>query len=96
MSGHVIYEMAAGKELTRLIPSEVDYQCVEDEDCKEILQYIFTRKDNGRFERGIIKVGCPSPATPTHIEAYLLQIQNHWFFGGSGPDKGDIKVSDTQ
>lgn len=56
--GHVIYEMSAGKELSRLVPREEDYRCVPDEGCIDILQYIFAKKDNGRFKHGIIKVSC--------------------------------------
>ena len=45
--GHVVYEMAAGKDFNAVIPSEVDYSYVKDEGCREVLQYIFTLDDNG-------------------------------------------------
>ena len=56
--GHVIYEMSAGKALpvTALVPSEDDLKCVEDEK-REILEHIFTRKKNGQFAHTIQKVG---------------------------------------
>ena len=55
-SGHVIYEMVVGKELSRLIPADVDLINVESDGCLEILEYIFDRREDGRFKRGIIKV----------------------------------------
>ena len=46
-----MYEMAAGRDFrkdnTYLIPSEEDYSYVQDEGCREILQYIFTLDVNG-------------------------------------------------
>ena len=61
-SGHVIYEMSAGRELSRLVPNEMDLRCVEDASCREILQYVFSRKDDGKFKRGIIKASADSAA----------------------------------
>lgn len=62
----MIYEMAAGRELQHLIPREDedeeqanfknDYKDVKDEGCKEILRYIFARKDNGQLQRSIKEV----------------------------------------
>jgi len=52
----VIYEMSAGRELSRLVPNAEDLDNVWDEGCREVLCYIFQRKEGGRFKRGIIKV----------------------------------------
>ncbi len=48
--GHVIYEMSAGLECPHLVPSEEDYEHVDEESCREVLRYIFKRKE-GRFVR---------------------------------------------
>jgi len=48
--------MSAGRELSRLVPNAEDLDNVWDEGCREVLCYIFQRKEGGRFKRGIIKV----------------------------------------
>ena len=55
-AGHVIYEMSAGRDLTGIIPSEEDYGHVGDENCKEILKYIFTLRKDGQLKHAIPKV----------------------------------------
>lgn len=52
--------MSAGRELSRLVPNEMDLRCVEDAGCREILQYVFARKEDGKFKRGIIKASADS------------------------------------
>ena len=55
----MIYEMSTGKMLgSSLIPGEEDYEHVTDEECKEILKYIFTRNRNGRLKWSIKEVCC--------------------------------------
>ena len=57
--GHVIYEMSTGKMLgSSLIPEEEDYEHVTDEECKEILKYIFTINKNGGLKWDIEEVCC--------------------------------------
>lgn len=56
MFGHVIYEMSAGRELSRLVPNEQDFSCVADPGCREALRYIFARREGGRFKSGIISI----------------------------------------
>ena len=56
MSGHVVYEMASGKELTSLSPNEQDYKAVKFKDVKELLTWVFQQDDSGRFVRNIEEV----------------------------------------
>jgi hypothetical protein len=51
----VIYEMTTGCELSRLVPTELDYSYIEHAGCRRVLKYIFSRS-KGRFRRGITKV----------------------------------------
>ena len=59
--GHVIYEMSAGKPLESLVPTEEDLRDVEDEKCRMILRYIFTRKKDGEFMYTIEEVRTCAP-----------------------------------
>ncbi len=52
----MIYEISAGKELAHLVPNEEEYSFVLNDQCKEILQFIFTRKPDGTFLRTIRNV----------------------------------------
>ncbi len=45
--------MSAGLECPHLVPSEEDYEHVEEERCREVLRYIFKRKGNGDFKHSI-------------------------------------------
>ena len=56
MSGHVVYEMASGKELTSLSPNEQDYKAVNSKDVKEFLRWVFQQDDSGRFIQSIEQV----------------------------------------
>lgn len=56
ISGHVIFEMASGYELTSLVPEERDYRSVKDEAVMDTLQVIFDRNEQGRFTSSIKKV----------------------------------------
>ena len=58
MSGHVVYEMASGKELTSLSPTQQDYQNVPTafKDVKEFLKFVFQQDDGGKFVQTIEKV----------------------------------------
>ena len=50
--------MSTGKTLgSSLIPEEEDYEHVTDEECKEILKYIFTRNENDIEEVCCLKEG---------------------------------------
>ena len=51
-----MYEMSAGKELSHLVPNEEEYGFVLNDYCKEVLQFIFTRKTDGTFIRSIKEV----------------------------------------
>ena len=51
-----MYEMSAGKELGHLVPTEEEYSFVLNDQCKEILQFIFYRKPDGTFVRSIKEV----------------------------------------
>lgn len=44
---------AGAKDMPHLIPDERDYGYVEDERCRDVLEYIFARKEDGRFKRKI-------------------------------------------
>ena len=48
--------MSAGRDLMGIIPSEEDYKDVGDENCKEILKYIFTLREDGQLKHTIPKV----------------------------------------
>ena len=41
ITGHVIFEMAVGYELTQKQPSEEDYMHAVDMDVRSVLEYIF-------------------------------------------------------
>ena len=56
MSGHVVYEMASGKELTSLSPTQQDYENVSFKDVREFLKWVFEQDDSGRFVRSIEEV----------------------------------------
>ena len=53
--GHVIYEMSVGVELSRLTPIEEDYKQVKDENCREILKYIFEEKKSKSLKSKSLK-----------------------------------------
>ena len=48
--------MCTGKELSSLAPSDDEYLLVLDEGCRDVLKYIFKRKEDGTFKRTIRKV----------------------------------------
>ena len=54
--GHVVYEMCTGHALSNVIPTEQEYERVEDEECLEILRYIFKRNRKEKLTRSIKKV----------------------------------------
>ena len=56
MSGHVVYEMASGKELTLLSPTQQDYENVSFKDVREFLTWVFEQDGGGRFVRNIEEV----------------------------------------
>ena len=56
MSGHVVYEMASGKELTSLSPTQQDYENVPFKDVREFLTWVFEQDGGGRFVRNIEEV----------------------------------------
>ena len=56
MSGHVVYEMASGKELTSLSPTQQDYENVSFKDVRDFLRFVFEQDDSGRFIRSIEEV----------------------------------------
>ena len=56
MSGHVVYEMASGKELTSLSPTQQDYENVAFRDVRDFLRFVFEQDDSGRFIRSIEEV----------------------------------------
>ncbi len=39
--GHVIYEMSSGHVLSGVVPTEEEYERVESDEVKELLQFIF-------------------------------------------------------
>lgn len=45
LTGHVVYEMCTGRDVGTLLPSEDDYMAVTEENCKEVLHYIFKRNE---------------------------------------------------
>ena len=51
-----MYEMSAGKELGGVVPTEEEYEWVQETKCKEVIQYIFAKKE-GKFKHSIEKVG---------------------------------------
>ena len=51
ISGHLIFEMSCGYELTQLRPGEDDYKNVKDLDVKGILQYIFKEDFSNTIEQ---------------------------------------------
>ena len=56
MSGHVVYEMASGKELTSLSPNEQDYKAVNSKDVRKFLTLVFKQDGEERFVRNIEEV----------------------------------------
>ena len=48
--------MCTGRELQDLVPSERECVLVEDEGCKDFLQHIFKRREDGSFKSTIKKV----------------------------------------
>ena len=56
MSGHVVYEMASGKELTSLSPTQQDYENIPFNDVREFLRFVFEQDGGGRFVRNIEEV----------------------------------------
>ena len=55
MSGHVVYEMASGKELTSLSPTQHDYENVPFKDVRDFLRFVFEHGGR-RFIRNIEEV----------------------------------------
>lgn len=55
LSGHVLYEMASGRKLNELTPSNDDCKAVSDKDTREFLKWIFKEKE-GSFVRSIKEV----------------------------------------
>ena len=52
-----MYEMIAGRELADVFPTDGEYELIEEQrSCKEIIQYIFTRKQDGRLKHCLDKV----------------------------------------
>ena len=62
------------------IPMEEDYVCVQGEGCKDVLQYIFTRRNDGQFERKISEVHMHAICGILFNLNLVLQIQSHQFF----------------
>ena len=40
-SGHLLFEMCCGYELTSVMPTDQDYKCAKKDEVKEILQFVF-------------------------------------------------------
>ncbi len=72
--GHVIYEMSSGHVLGGVVPTEEEYERVEHDEVKELLQLIFKLvvspprerglenfQENGEEDRYIIILDLPSP-----------------------------------
>lgn len=65
--------MFTGKVLSSLFPKEEDYSSEGEGDeylgCKEMLRFIFTRKESGRFAHSIKQVGgcCGSNQLAVHV-----------------------------
>lgn len=57
-SGHVIFEMSCGFELTTIVPG--DYNSIRDGKVKEVLKAIFSRDDEGDFTSSINEVNVHS------------------------------------
>lgn len=74
-AGHVVYEMCTGKELEGLVPSEQEYMLVPDERCKEFLEFIFKKKEDGSFKRTIKKVILAPP--PPSFQTLMSRL-NPW------------------
>ena len=55
-TGHVIFEMACGYELTTLVPGEQDYSAMPDSEVVDVLQVIFDRDEDGNFTSSIDQV----------------------------------------
>ena len=56
MSGHVVYEMASGKDLTSLSPTQQEYENVPSKDVREFLRFVFEQDCEGGFIRSIEEV----------------------------------------
>ncbi len=50
-----MYEMSAGKELEGVVPTDDEYDWIQEPKSKAIIQYIFAKKD-GRFKHSLEKV----------------------------------------
>ena len=59
-TGHVIFEMACGYELTHVSPVEQDYKSVKDRRVREILHVIFEMSEEGEFTSNIEDVSTVS------------------------------------
>ena len=57
VTGHVIFEMCTGKEISTLIPSDRDYRDVSDRRVREVLKFIF-EQEGDEFIHEIDKVFC--------------------------------------
>lgn len=53
--GHTIFEMSSGQELIGFLPTAEDYELV-DAELREVLEFIFKRKNENKFKNSISKV----------------------------------------
>ena len=88
-TGHLVFEMAAGYQLTQLRPSEKEYEKM-DKKVKLILKYIFEEgfphdiDDVSRLVTSLVIVV---------MVTSLLQISSHDFFSGSPSELSDFDPS---
>ncbi len=54
--GHVIYEMSSGHVLSGVVPTEKEYERVEYDEVKELLQFVFNLIEPLPRERGLEKL----------------------------------------
>ena len=55
VTGHVIFEMCTGREISTLTPSDSDYRDVKDRGVREVLKFIFAQEDD-EFIHGLNEV----------------------------------------
>ena len=55
VTGHVIFEMCRGREISTLMPSDSDYRDVKDRGVRKVLKFIFAQEDD-EFIHGINEV----------------------------------------
>ena len=90
VTGHVIFEMCTGREISTLTPSDRDYRDVRDSDVRKFLKFIFAQEED-EFIHGIdevfsialgqlfIGIAVYSRKSSTHMEMLYSHFLEHFY-----------------